>query len=140
MSFKNDIESLAELIFLKNTNDNFIYLTLDGIDTSEQLFTIFCLLLTKGIFLLYGEGVNLETIPSNILQDIFKKMHFAGIECKIDILEKPITAPVGIFHIFNNQSNNVKDHALHIIVSKLYVLRFGLAYRTNKNCKYKFMA
>lgn len=140
MSFNKDIENLAETIFMGNDNCNYISISLGGIETSEQLFTVLCLILTRGIVYFYGEGLNLEEIPQHTLTKIFKKMHYAGIECNINILEKPKDAPTGIFHIYSKTSNDIKDHALHIITKNLYVLRFGLPYVTNKKCGYKVLA
>lgn len=139
-SFNKDIESLAETIFRRNEENNFIYISLGGIDSSEQLFTVLCLLLSKGIFYFYGEGKNIESIPEPILKTILEKLHYAGIECIINILERPKDAPTGIYHVFNKTKNDIKEHSLHMIVNKLYVVRFALPYITHKKCKFRFLA
>lgn len=57
MSVKNiDIHELAAFIFLKNTEENQLYLHITSLKTKKQLFFLLFDLFCKGLILLYGSG------------------------------------------------------------------------------------
>lgn len=84
------VNDLAEFIFLKNVNDSIVYLTLNGLEDTKDLF-FFCLdLFCKGLVLLYGNAenkVNLDDITMDMFNTIRKKLRNAKIDIILDIYQ-----------------------------------------------------
>jgi hypothetical protein len=84
---ETDVNELAEFLFLRNTNDAIVELSLGGVEDNKDFF-FFCLdLFCKGLVMIYGEGNSL--IINNVSEEQFnnvqKKMANAGISAKLHV-------------------------------------------------------
>jgi len=131
------IQDLAMLIFKKNENDAYINLSLDGLNNAFELFSFYTNLVSQGIGLLCGE-TDLETVDPKHFQDIMRKLRFAGVEFRIDILPKPQDHPGGVFIVITGDGASLQDFSMHIISSSaLYVARFALFHNVVPHCHIK---
>jgi hypothetical protein len=83
------INDLAEFIFIKNENNAKIYLSLNGLVDSKDLF-YFCLdLFCKGLVLLFGSEnkVDLDVLTMDNFYSIKKKMNNASIDVILDFYQ-----------------------------------------------------
>lgn len=80
-----DIDYLAEFLFLRNTSNSLVELTLGGIEDNKDFF-FFCLdLFCKGLVLLYGNDNKLviNDINEEQFESVRKKLENAGILAKL---------------------------------------------------------
>lgn len=109
------IDDLADFMFVRNTNDAIIDLSLGGIQNSKDLF-YFCLdLFCKGLVILFGNGNNSVNIDDLTLENfalIRKKIICAGIETKLNT--NPLETPIEEFDHTNtlnfDELNTIDDN------------------------------
>lgn len=92
LSVEMCIDDLANFMFLKNTNDAIIELSLGGIENNKDLF-FFCLdLFCKGLVFLYGNDgkVNVDTLGEEQFNTVKRKMSLAGINTVLDFEVNPV--------------------------------------------------
>lgn len=82
-----DVNNFSEFLFQKNHNDAQVYIELDGIEDTKDMF-FFCLdLFCKGLVQLYGKEsrVNLDDLTIENFNVIKKKLMNAGILVNLNI-------------------------------------------------------
>ena len=82
-----NIDYLAEFLFLRNTSNSLVELTLGGIEDNKDFF-FFCLdLFCKGLVLLYGKDNKLviNDINEEQFESVRKKLENAGILAKLNV-------------------------------------------------------
>lgn len=109
------VEDLAEFVFVKNTNDAKIEMSLGGIEDNKDLF-YFCVdLFCKGLVLMFGKGgkVDVDAVSIEQFKSLQSKMANAGIAATLEVyeevgdgqaecVEKP---PVNLSHIESMPGN-----------------------------------
>ena len=84
------INDLAHFLFIGNTNDAIVEMSMPGIESTKDMF-YFCLdLFCKGLVLLYGRGenhINIGDITADEFTVIQRKLHNAGINAKLCVVE-----------------------------------------------------
>ena len=86
-----NIDYLAEFLFLRNTSNSLVELTLGGIEDNKDFF-FFCLdLFCKGLVLLYGKDNKLiiNDINEEQFETVRKKLENAGILAKLNVPPPP---------------------------------------------------
>jgi hypothetical protein len=94
-----DIDYLAEFLFLRNTSNSLVELTLDGIEDNKDFF-FFCLdLFCKGLVLLYGKDnkIVINDIDEEQFESVRKKLENAGILAKLTVHTLPPLSPDSVF-------------------------------------------
>jgi hypothetical protein len=82
-----DVNNFSEFLFQKNHNDAQVYIELDGIEDTKDMF-FFCLdLFCKGLVQLFGKDsrVNLDDLTIENFNVIKKKLKNAGILVNLNI-------------------------------------------------------
>jgi hypothetical protein len=75
------VDDLTEFIFQKNTGMKTFNLTLDGLETSKDLFFFILDLFCKGLVFLYGtdKTVDLSSVTPDMFSALAHKLLYAGI-------------------------------------------------------------
>ena len=126
------IDNFADFMFLKNTQDAIIDLSLGGIESSKDLFCFLVDLLCKGLVLLFGSNgsVELESITENDFELVVKKMSNAGIKVMIEVKPNHTGRSLGI--VFDEQANfpKLEEYFMDIIANdRIYHIRFELIHQ-----------
>lgn len=107
-----NINYFADFLFVKNTNDSIIELTLPEIENNKDMFFFLVDLVCKGLILLFGTNnkVDIESIKIDDFKIIKKKMNLAGIKVNLSIF--PIENSNGsvllnLQHIEDNMADNL---------------------------------
>lgn len=136
-----EVDELAKVIFLDNTNDAEIHLSLGGVENNKDLF-YFCLdLFCKGLVLLFGSAkrVELEELTLEQFEIVRRKIANAGISVKLKVYEDiPIseeeTKPtLNISHL-EDLSNDLNLPEYTFIVrtpTMVYQINFELFHNTS---------
>jgi hypothetical protein len=124
----------AELIFLKNINDNKVEVTLPSLECAYDLFC-FCLNMTiLGLRLIKGEDkVTVDSIDADTINLIGRKLKNVGIE--LSVLIQPCPPELLNVHIYKKEGehmgNDIRDFAFIIHSGGLeYVISFVLSINT----------
>jgi hypothetical protein len=101
-----EIEDLAEFMFIKNTHNVPLQLTMGGLENNKDVY-YFCLdLFCKGLVLLFskdGQSVSIEELSFNDFDIVRAKMACAGIRVSLDVI------PSSNEHIQNKPITNLQD-------------------------------
>jgi hypothetical protein len=84
------VDDLAPFVFQQNPVGRKIVLSLDGLESSKDLFFFILDLLCKGLVLMYGiEGqkMDLTRIDSTMFQNACKRMACAGIDVRLQSVD-----------------------------------------------------
>jgi len=122
------ISELAELIFLKNTSNSVINICLPSLNNAFELFAFLVNIVSQALVLYCGETVDIAKVDASQIHEICKRLHFAGIHYRIDILPRPPpTINSGTYVMVQNDGAKLEDHAFHIVTdTQLYVSRFAV--------------
>ena len=138
------LENLAEFIFVKNTNNATIDLSLEGLENGKDFF-FFCLdLFCKGLITMFGNGlpqVNIQDLSPEQFHEFRSKFKLAGIDTLLEIL--PPDTDIGKEELYINTKElyemddnlNLKDYKF-ILKSheSTYVIHFELFHNMVGNC------
>lgn len=125
------VEDLAKFVFIDNKTDAIVYLSMEGLETSKDLF-YFCLdLFCKGLVYLFGANnrVDLDNLTMNNFIVIQKKLKNAGVVVGLKIYDDIVDdensnseavpkAIINTDHI-NNLDNNLQLKEYSFILRKL---------------------
>ena len=124
------IDDLAEFVFLKNTNNTKIELTLGGIENNKDLFC-FCLdLFCKGLILLFsedGKRVLVEDMTFDQFEMVKTKLACAGVRAHLDVIEsKSDVAYTNVVDIDADEDGKAIDEYKFMLqnTTHLYTLYF----------------
>jgi len=122
---------VAELIFIKNMDDNKIEVTLPNLEGAFDLFC-FCLNMTiLGLRLIKGEDkVTVESIDADTINLVGRKLKNVGIE--LSVLVQPCPPDLLNVHIYKKEGqhagNDIRDFAFIIHSGGFeYVISFTLS-------------
>lgn len=135
MEEENDLNGLAEYIFLKNISNAKIQIDLDGLLGVQDLFCFCFDLLCKGLVLLYsmnGIDIEIENLDINKFNIAKERLTFTGINVfietenyKQDKRNHPIGKMVASKSISN--TNNLSDYFATLYTENtIIIVRFGL--------------
>lgn len=106
------LNDLAEFLFLHNSADRLVGISLNGIDTSRDLFC-FCLdILCKGLVLLFGNDnkVVLQDLSYDDFCKVNEKMKCIGIKCHLETFQVD-DPPENIVDLWTQNILNI--HRIH---------------------------
>lgn len=134
------IQELAELIFLKNENNAYLNISLTGLNTAFDLFSCCVNLVSQALVLYSGQQpFVVENLDPQYFKNIMERLHYAGIEFRIDILSRPppeVSCGLFVVHTRTDKPATINDYALHLVSLKsLYVVRFALFHNIPLKCK-----
>lgn len=125
-----NLQDLAHFLFVSNSNDATVQLSLDKVKDVDELFYFFVHIFFKGLILLYGtdNSVEIETVNEEQLAYTCKKMLNAGIECIIKVDPSGACNPPSIMYL-KPKTLKVEDYCM-ILKTPLaaYTLSFKLQY------------
>jgi hypothetical protein len=139
------LNDLTEFLFLKNYTNKQIGISLNGIDTSRDLFC-FCLdILCKGLVLLFGKDnkVVLQDLSYDDFNKVNEKMKCMGIRCHLETFEVETpqetiidlwTQNVLNIHRIHTSNENLKLEEYHFDIQTkefIYRIRFELIHNIN---------
>lgn len=107
MSVKNiDIHELAAFIFLKNTEENQLYLHITSLKTKKQLFFLLFDLFCKGLILLYGSGnrLLLNKLDMSQFDELKRKLKCAHVNLILTLYDAKTAQLLDLL------PSDVKDH------------------------------
>ena len=140
-----EVDHLAEFMFVKNTNNAIIELSLNGLENTKDFF-FFCLdLFCKGLIYLHapeGEAsVNVNDLTLEQFAVLRDKMRLAGIDVTLDA--QPPDLDIGKDEVFMNLQElytapdelPMKDYKFMIKCSEFtYAIHFDIFHRSDGNC------
>ena len=123
MSRKLDVslDDLPRLVFVDNSRDMKLALTMDNVENSRDLFQFLVNLLTRGIVLLYGRGsqsVSLDTLGAVEIETLKRKLSNAGIELLIDITDSMSQQLGVVFLVDEDNSGDLGAYRMRITDSR----------------------
>lgn len=127
------INQLAYFIFMQNTNDAIVELSLENVETNKDLF-FFCLdLFCKGLVLKYGTGSSHVEIGSLQMEDfeyIQRKLQNAGIIVHLDLthMQEKQQPSINMDEVTNLASNlDIREYCFKVQAEEvLYKVSFEL--------------
>lgn len=129
------IDHFADFMFVKNTNDAVIELTLPEVTNNKDMFFFLVDLVCKGLVLLFGSNNRLE-ISSLGMEDfktIKHKMGLAGIDVHLSLKEGDDFSPkLNLQHIEDTFADNLplKEYVFKINnVDVAYEISFDLFHK-----------
>lgn len=117
MSINVSLEDLPRLVFSDNVHDKKLALKLNNISDSKDLFQFLVDLLTKGIILLYGDGiprVSLDRLGMVEISFLKRKLSNAGVDLMIDVKERDPNIMLGVVFIFDDTNTELKSYKMRI--------------------------
>jgi hypothetical protein len=84
---------VAEIVFEKNPKDINILLTMHGLENVYELFRFCVSLCIRGLVMLCGNHVEIDSITGENIAIVQKKMYNAGIDMTISIEPKMVELP-----------------------------------------------
>lgn len=133
-----DSDQFVKFILFKNPENKYINISFGEAKTPRGLFCILINILTQCIIQLYGENVDIDKIEKEKMQLIIDRLHYTGVELRIDLIPNPRDT-VGIFMVIDKDDSKLENFALHILSPTiLYIIRFGLFHNNIKRCKTNF--
>lgn len=91
------IQDLADFVFVRNSNDAKIEMSLGGIEDNKDLF-YFCVdLFCKGLVLMFGRGgkVDVDAVSIEQFKSLQAKMANAGIAVTLEVYEENVEVGEG---------------------------------------------
>ena len=137
MEEENDLNGLAEYIFLKNISDAKIQIDLDGLLGVQDLFCFCFDLLCKGLVLLYsmnGIDIEIENLDINKFNIAKERLSFTGIQVFIETenykeKENKNKYPIGKMIASKSiaQTENLSDYFATLYTTNvIIIIRFDL--------------
>lgn len=128
------VDDAIELIFVDNVNDAKLELSLDGIETTRDLFYFIVDMAFKGLVRLFGDAnrrICIDSITRDQFGQVVRKLRNAGIVC--DLLIEPndgLRAPgIDALNQCIEASAPLSEYSLHMFTSSyLYTIRFHLSH------------
>jgi hypothetical protein len=104
-----DIDSLSKYIFLENSDNKLIYLDIQGLECTKDIFCLCFDLLCKGLVLLYGHDnkVELNHISMEQFHAMSQRLLYAGIKVKLNAVDA-------------DNDQDYKDHTSTEVLSESY--------------------
>lgn len=132
-SIDMEVDQLASFIFLKNTNNNIIELSLGGVENNKDLFCFFVDLLCKGLVLLFGRDnkLDVDEITEDDFRLVMTKMSLASIKVHLTVFLNDIGLPIGVnIRDIENLSDDLELNKYQFVVVSekfIYRIHFELA-------------
>lgn len=125
-----NLQDLAELLFVSNTNDARVELTLDHIDGLMDLFHFLVHLLCKGLVLLsHGAPrgtVYLDEVDPVVMQRACAKLANAGVVCSVHReLSAAGHAPSIRYKVGSDPPRDMSDIQLIMQIDSEYIVRLS---------------
>jgi hypothetical protein len=111
------IDLFPKLVFVDNKDDRRLDVTLNGVETAEDLFQFFVNLLTRGIVMLYGQGtqsVQIDNLDDDQLAFLVRKFRNLGVLLKIDVKEQAPASLGAVFVVDKDKANDISGYTLKL--------------------------
>jgi len=141
-----EVSDLAEFMFMRNTNNVVLDLSLGGIENNKDLFYFILDLFCKGLVLMFGNGTNsvdVDTITYDNFLEIREKMMCAGVDINLahypndielqdgEVVEMSKRTLLNIDEINEAPDNKpLEEYVFKLLTLKnQYVISFNLTHR-----------
>lgn len=122
-----DVNDLADFVFKQNQSNKHVNLTINGIDTTKDLFC-FCLdMLCKGLVLLHGQDnrVAINSLSMEQFAEVQNKMRCLGIDCTLAVFKADTPAET-LLDLWTQNFLNVQKVRMSDDNARLEDYRFDL--------------
>jgi hypothetical protein len=134
-----DVQSLVEYIYEDNRQDCNIFLVVNSIEKSEELFAFLVSLSIHGFIKMCGNGVQIENIPVSAILQVQQKLRNIGIALKLTFHTPDRPNEVSTIELrMKPKVNTIEDMALFLHCQiATYVLTFSFIRKQLKEtCHY----